>query len=69
MSLCSLLLSLETPNDPNDDRSVVQQSKTIQAASKNSDPTARMRRLIRAFAVAHTTLLEISCSGSFIKLK
>ena len=47
MSLCSLFLSLETPNDV---RSVAQQSKNIQATSKSSDQTACMRRLTRGFA-------------------
>ena len=47
MSLCGLLLSLETPNDV---RSIVQQSKNIQATSKGSDQTARMHRLVGAFA-------------------
>ena len=42
-SLCSLLLSLETPNDVH---SVAQHSYNMQATSKGSDQTARMRRLI-----------------------
>ena len=46
MGLCSLLLSLETPNHV---RSVAQQSKNIQATNKGSDQTARMRRLIWGF--------------------
>ena len=40
-SLCSLLLSLQTPNNDH---------KNIQATSKGSDQTARMRKLIRGFA-------------------
>ena len=46
-SLCSLLLSLETPNDVH---SVALHSYNIQATSKGSDQTARMRRLVLAFA-------------------
>ena len=42
-SLCSLLLSLETPNSV---QSVAKQSKNTQATIKGSDQTARMRRLI-----------------------
>ena len=42
MSLCSLLLSIEISNDV--------QSCHIQATSKGSDQTARMRRLVLAFA-------------------
>ena len=41
-SLCSLLLSLENPNDV--------RSVAIQASSKGSDQTARTRRLILAFS-------------------
>ena len=43
-------------------------SCNIQATSKCSDQTSRKRRLVRAFAdlVAPTTLLEISCCGSFM---
>ena len=40
-------LSLETPNDV---QSVAQHSLNIQATSKGSDQTARMRRLIWGFA-------------------
>ena len=47
MSLCSLLLSLETPNGV---QSVAQQSKNTQATSKGSDQTSRMCRLILDFA-------------------
>ena len=46
-SLCSLLLSLETPNDV---QSVAEHSYNMQATSKGSDKTAHMRRLIRGFA-------------------
>ena len=42
-----LCLSLETPNDV---QSVAQHSLNIQATSKGSDQTARMRRLIWGFA-------------------
>ena len=42
-SLCSPLLSLETPNDV---QSVAEHSLNIQATSEGSDQTARMRRLI-----------------------
>ena len=42
-SLCSLLLSLETPNDV---RAVASESENIPATSKGSDQTARMRRLV-----------------------
>ena len=42
-SLCSLLLSLETPNSV---QSVAKQAKNTQATIKGSDQTARMRRLI-----------------------
>ena len=42
-SLCSLLLSLETPNDV---RSVALYTQNIKATSKGSDQTARIRRLI-----------------------
>ena len=41
-SLCNLLFSLETQNV----RSVALQSQNIQATSKGSDQTARMRRLV-----------------------
>ena len=41
----SLLLSLETPND---NQSVAYLSLNIQATSKGSDQTARMRRLVWA---------------------
>ena len=41
-SLCSLLLRLETTNDV---RAVAQESQNIQATSKGSDQSARMRRL------------------------
>ena len=47
MSLCSLLLSLETPNAV---RSEVLQSRNIKATSEGSDQTARMRKLVGAFA-------------------
>ena len=60
MSLCSPLLGLETPNDA---QSVVWHSYNIQGTSKGSDQTVRMRRLIWAVLVAHTTLSEISCHG------
>ena len=46
-SLCSPLLSLETPNDV---QSVAEHSLNIQATSEGSDQTARMRRLIWGFA-------------------
>ena len=42
-SLCSLFLSLETPNDV---QSVAQHSYNMQATNKSSDRTALMRRLI-----------------------
>ena len=45
--MCSLLLSLVTPNDV---QSVASHSKNIQATSKGSDQTARMHRLVWAFA-------------------
>ena len=47
MSLRSPLLSLETPNEV---WSVALESQNIQANSKCSDQTARMRRLVLAFA-------------------
>ena len=37
----------------------------MKTTSKGSDKTARMRRLIWGLLVAHTTLLEIPCRGSF----
>ena len=43
MSLCSLLLSLETPNDV---QSVAKHSFNIHATSTGSDHTVHMRRLI-----------------------
>ena len=46
-SLCSLLLSLETPNDV---QSVASQSWNVQATCKGSGQTARMRRLTWGFA-------------------
>ena len=46
-TLCSLILSLETTNDV---LSVAWYSLNIQATSKGSDQTARMRRLIWGFA-------------------
>ena len=46
-NMYSLLLNLETPNDV---WSVAIQPKNIQARSKGSDQTARMRRLIGGFA-------------------
>ena len=46
MSLCSLILSLETPNDV---CPVAQQSKNIQVTRKGSDQTAHMHRLICGF--------------------
>ena len=55
-SLCSLLLSLETPNDV---QSVAEESLNIQATSKGSYQTAHMHRLVWAFVGAHTLLLEI----------
>ena len=56
-SLCSLLLSLETPNAIG---SVAQQSYNIQTTSKCSDQAARK-------LVAHTALLEISCHASNVR--
>ena len=41
--LCSLLLSLKTPNVV---RSVAQQSLNVQGTCKGADQTARMRRLV-----------------------
>ena len=46
-SLCSLLVSLETPNDV---RSVALHSQNKQATSKGCDQAARLRRQIWAFA-------------------
>ena len=46
-SLCSLLLSLEAPNDV---QSVAWHSYTIQGTGKGSGQIARMRRLFWAFA-------------------
>ena len=46
-SLCSFLLSLETPNDV---RPVVKYSLNIQTTSKDYNQTARMCRLVWAFA-------------------
>ena len=45
--MCSLLLSLETPNDV---QSVAQHSSNINATSKGFDQTGHMLRLVRAFA-------------------
>ena len=59
--MCSLLLSIETPND------VLVSSLTVMEYSSNlkgSDQTAFMRRLIEALLVSHTILVEISCHGS-----
>ena len=47
MNLCSLILSLETPNYV---QTVASQSNKIWATSNGSDQTARMRRLVWAFA-------------------
>ena len=58
MSLCSLLLSLETPNAV---QSVALESQNSQATNKGSDQTGHISE---ALLVAHTTLLEISRRGS-----
>ena len=47
MRLCSLILSLKTPNDV---WSVAQDLLNSQVTSKGSDQTAHMRRLILGFA-------------------
>ena len=44
------------------------QASNVQAISKGSDHSVRMRRLICAYAYAHATLLEISCCGSYMDL-
>ena len=56
MSLCTLILSLETQNDV---QSVALHSQNVQVTSKGSDQTAVM-------LVAHTTLFEIPCHGSYM---
>ena len=72
MSLCSLLLSAETPNDV---RSVAYQPYNSQATSKGAYQTARMRRLIWGFAgrTYHTvgnlmSRSNVEKTGSFVPL-
>ena len=62
MSLCSLLLSLETPNAV---RSVAWRLD-IQVTSKGSDQTAYAPGWFGPLLVGQTTLLEISCYSSFV---
>ena len=64
-SLCSLLLSLETPNGV---QSVALRSQNTQVTSKGSDQTVCMRRLIWGFAgrTYHIVGYNISCTGSSI---
>ena len=65
ISLCSLLLSLETPND-------VLSVAFHRIFKRLAKALIRLRVCAgwsKALLVVHTTLLEISCRGSYANLK
>ena len=63
MSLCSFLLGLETPNEV---RSVAYTHRIIKRQAKALSSLRVCPGWSEPLLVAHTTLLDISCQGSFV---